>query len=777
MEFLNDIKEKTLLIIPSKLKEKVLLYIEEHAIFVPFKIIEFESLKNYLYFEYDDNAIYYLKKKFHIKKEVAKTYLKNLYYIDDSTSSNMLFLKQIKKELEENHLLFFNPYFLSSLSQYQVLFYGIDKYTKFDLNMIEIIKQHTNVSFIEEKEYPIEVAYTFLDRHEQIEYVLEEISHLLKKGINLSKIKIVNAKEEDYPYLKRMSKAYKIPIDLKENTLYATEYYQTIKKNILENKMDEMIENKYVDVLLKKINQVMNIDNLEEMMDEYAKEIYIDEKANKLELEELLNNSFQEDEYVFILNCNASILPKIYKDEDYLYDKIKPVFLENTYEAIEAEEQACIRAIKKIKNKTISFIKKEGGTDYFKSPILENVKIEEHPILYSTASHLENKKKYALSLDIYRKYGVYPSNMGLLKQNYTIPYLEYDHTFKPFKKNFLNQSFLLSYSSLNAFYECKFKYYLNYILKLKDFEENYMTYLGSLFHYILSCDNGKELDIPSLIKTYRENHPIELSKKEEFFLEENIKDLKEVLAFTQDFRKHTTFLKEENEKKFYVSILENPKITFMGVIDKKWQDEKGRIAVVDYKTGNTKLNLKDTYYGLSMQLPIYYYLLRKNYPNMQIAGFYLQNILEKNFKSEKNKTKKELKQASLKWNGYSIDDTEILEKLDSTYKDSRFIQSLKISKNGFYPYSKVLSQKQLDNLFTLTDNKIKKMVEEIRYAHFEINPKKQNRENISCRFCPYKSICFMNEKDIQELETITTLDFLGGKNNDELDERTNTSNL
>lgn len=766
MEFIKQLRNKTLFIVPNKVKEKLLLFIDESDIRIPFKILEFERLKNELYFDYNDNAIEFLKKNYHIKREIAKEYLKNLYYIDNSENENMKILRKMKQELEKNDLLYKNEYFINSLKENEIIIFGVDVLNKFELEMINELRKYTKVEIIDDRNYKIDKAYLFNDKNEQIRYVFEEISNLLKKDIPLSKIKLANIQEGDYPYIKRISSAYNIPVAIKENTFYATNNYKNIKTNILENKLDDLEENKYINKLISKINGLKNINNLEEVLDEYAKEIYIDELDNKLEIIDIYNN-YYFDEYVFILNCNASILPKTYKDEDFIYDKIKPSILENTHEKTGLEEQRCIKALSKIKNKVICFIKKEGNTEYFKSPVLENIEIIENALNYSTSSHLQNKKDLAYLLDNYRKYDTYSKKISILKYNYNIPYLEYNHKFKKIDSklitNHINNSILLSYSSLNNYYECNFKYYLNYILKLKEFEGTYATYLGSLFHYVLEKSNTIDTDIDKLIEEYRKENPFDLSIKEEFFLNENKKDLKEAINFLNNFRNHTKLNIEENEIKLYASIDSKIKATLMGIIDKKWSNNEGKIAVLDYKTGSTKINLKDAYHGLSMQLPIYYYLLRRNYPNMEIAGFYLQNILEKNFKNIKNKTEEEQKQNSLKWNGYSINNTSILEKLDPTYKDSRFISGLKLGNNGFYPYSKVLNQKQLDSLFKLTENKIKDMINDIETANFSINPKKLRGENISCAFCPFKSICFMNEEDIIELEDIKTLDFLGGE--------------
>ena len=63
-----------------------------------------EYLDNY-YFSYDDDAIYYLMKKYNLNIDVCKVYLKNLYVIDinrDYSSLKLNYLKELKKDLINN---------------------------------------------------------------------------------------------------------------------------------------------------------------------------------------------------------------------------------------------------------------------------------------------------------------------------------------------------------------------------------------------------------------------------------------------------------------------------------------------------------------------------------------------------------------------------------------------------------------------------------------------------------------------------------------------------
>ena len=150
-----------------------------------------------------------------------------------------------------------------------------------------------------------------------------------------------------------------------------------------------------------------------------------------------------------------------------------------------------------------------------------------------------------------------------------------------------------------------------------------------------------------------------------------------------------------------------------------------------------------------MQLPVYLYLTKNIDKDYEIIGFYLQQVLFGNFNKENGKTLKELKQNSLKLKGYSLGNEDKLRNIDST-----------LDNKGFGTYSKVLTEKQIDNIIKITDNKINECIEGVVNAEFKINPKKIGGKNIGCNYCKFKDICFMTNKDIVELEDIKDLNFL-----------------
>ena len=187
----------------------------------------------------------------------------------------------------------------------------------------------------------------------------------------------------------------------------------------------------------------------------------------------------------------------------------------------------------------------------------------------------------------------------------------------------------------------------------------------------------------------------------------------------------------------------------MGVIDKilyKEEEDTIYLVVIDYKTGNTSIKIDNINYGLDMQLPIYLYLSKNlNKDNTKVVGFYLQKLLRTNLDSKKDydTAREEL----LKLEGYSVSNESYLSMFDTTYEDSKMIKSLKKGKNGFYSYSKVLSEEEMDEIVKKTEEKIDEVINNILEGDFTINPKIIDSDNVSCKYCEYKDICYMREKD------------------------------
>ena len=144
-----------------------------------------------------------------------------------------------------------------------------------------------------------------------------------------------------------------------------------------------------------------------------------------------------------------------------------------------------------------------------------------------------------------------------------------------------------------------------------------------------------------------------------------------------------------------------------------------------------------------------------------MTGIYYQNILF-NYPTWSSKYESE-KKDRYKLKGYSTDDTLILERFDPTIENSELIKSMKYDDiKGFSRYSKVMDKVMVDELVDYTEKTIKKGMSDIMDAKFNINPKVYDKDNVSCKFCKFSDLCFMKEKDLNYLDKVDDLSFLGG---------------
>ena len=91
--------------------------------------------------------------------------------------------------------------------------------------------------------------------------------------------------------------------------------------------------------------------------------------------------------------------------------------------------------------------------------------------------------------------------------------------------------------------------------------------------------------------------------------------------------------------------------------------------------------------------------------------------------------------------------------MDNNYDNSKIIKGLKTNKDGgFYNYQKVLSNSDIDRIKEITENKIKEVVDSIKNNRFDINPKVCEGKNIGCEYCKFSDICFVNKKNMVNID-------------------------
>ena len=768
------LENNSILVIPNQIKNKKILELNNELLNI--KIMSLKELIKKYKFDYDEKTIYHLMKKENIKYDIAKNYIENIYYIENKEYESIKLNKlvNIKNYLEENNLLIYDNLFKEYIKNKKIYIYN--DLNKYQSKIIEELKNISEVIILE-KEYNdfIPVIHEFSNITEEVNFVANEICKLIDNNIDINKIKLVNVKDEYINEIKKTFKFYNIPINIDKKNIFGTKLVQDFINNIeknIENTLNYIKENYNLELEEnnKIYNKLINIINNYAWCDDYLeiKDLIIN-KIKNTSIEEKLNNAVDiesleniTDEYVFIMNFNQGSIPKIYKDEEYIDDDtLKKLNLDTSIDKNISEKTKTIKQIKNIKNCIITYKLKTPFATYYPSSIIEDLNkeiIKEHIKEDISYSETYDKINLTKKLDNLIKFNIKDEELETLYSNYEIPYNTYNNKFTGIDKNelleYTKNKILLSYSSMDNYYHCAFKYYINNILRLKPYEETFYTIIGSLFHHVLENSLKNNDDYKKYWDEYISN--LTLTNKEKFFID----NLEETCKITvETVKKQLDYIsldKTKYEEKIYIN--KNTKITFMGIIDKlmyKEEDNQTVVALIDYKTGNTSIDLNKTIYGLSMQLPIYLYLSQNmGLKNVKIAGFYLQNIINK--ENDEN---------SLKLNGYSTSNKEILEKFDNSYENSNMIKSMRTKTDGeFYNYSKTLNEIEMNNLIKLVDQKIEEASNNILEAKFDINPKKIEGINIGCEFCTFKDICFKKEQDSVYLKEQDYKEFLGGEN-------------
>lgn len=781
------LKNNNLIICPNSLKRKIISEINNNDKIISFKIIDSNEFKKNYFFDYNKKTIYYLMKKLNVKYEIALEYIDACYYIEDKKYSNNKLneLLSIKKDLIANNLLIFNNNFHYYLKNINIIVIGYNKLDPFYLNILNNYKNFNIInSYNTKNEHTI---FEFTDIDKELIYIAYDIKNKLNNGIDINNIKLINPSSEYIEPLKRIFALSKLPLNVEEkisiyNIPIGNEMLQLISKNVSLSKILETIKN---DIETDIYNQIVSIFNeyveikantkeLYNLIEYDLKHTFIKNDININSIDCISIEEMQENYYVYLLGFNKENYPVIHKDEDFLTDKMKREL--NLFTSNELN----INSIEHLKNNLyqesnllISYKLKTAFESYNPSLIIkeENYKVIKNPeVVYNYSNDL-NKLILANNYDNYYKYGMHTNELDLLRFNYpNIGYRKYNNQFNGINQKelleYLNKPFTVSYSTIDEYYRCSFRYYINNILKIKqenadDFYQN----IGNIFHYVLSQCFNEDFDFDNSWNKEASKYEFTLAKL--ILLNKLKAELKYDIEIIKKHLSYTTFDSYLYEKRFSLPIQNsyNIPVNFVGIVDKICylkNDNHTLVSIVDYKTGHLPSNLNNIIYGIGMQLPIYLYFVKRSdlFPNLEIVGFYLQKIINKEMKVSKDKTLNELKENALKLVGYSIDKEDLLEKYDMTYQDSAMISGLRKKKEGFYSYSKVLSDRQIDKIDKIVDENINKAVTNILNGNFLINPKQIDKDNIGCEFCSYRDICYKREENIVELEKHQNLDFL-----------------
>lgn len=765
-----DISDKTIIVTKSCVKNDLLLYASKNLGIIDFKIMTKRELLEDITFSYAPDVLQYMT-KYNKPVSICKTILDNLYYVDD--------IDGIKEDLISNKKIIYSE---SIITKYKkIYFYDIDIDPFF---YKEIKKINKNIEIIEEKSSTNSDNKVFVfnadDISDEVLFLFDKWYELINKGIDINKIKLVIPDDEYNTYLEYYSELFGINVNL--NTRKSIYSYGIALKILERYKNGESLfdiiksigstNNKIVERIVNIINKYdWNKDIYDLLVYEFKNNYVNGEKySNSIEVFSIDDIIIKDDEYLFIAGFNQNLIPHINRDDDYFKDDKKELIgLFTSTQKNKLLKQEIIKLVNSSKETYISYKLKTPFNIYTKSSLLENFEFDEYNYEHNYAiSPSKMFDKYLLNsmVDNAYKYGIKNENLEILLSNVENDYGTYDNKFKGIEINTLNKllkdEIKLSYTSINSYYECAYKYYLKYLLKIKEDSSNIDSlFLGNLFHYVLSEVFNGSKTIKELIDEFVKEK--QLNAKDKLYLKKYERELELLIDVINENRNRSHFKDLYYEKEINITSTNKIKVTLTGKIDKILSFDDGinnYVIIIDYKTGNLKVEYNNIVYGLNMQLFIYAYLIKNGgiLHNPQIAGFYLQNIGHDLLKKQKGKTNDELIKNEYKLYGYSKENIDIIEKFDNDFSS---LKNLKVKTDGtFYSNSLVFSDELLEKFLGIVEDKVDEASANIISGNYEINPKELNDKNISCEYCKYFDICYRKNKDVNVLKQLDIDDYV-----------------
>lgn len=463
-----------------------------------------------------------------------------------------------------------------------------------------------------------------------------------------------------------------------------------------------------------------------------------------------------------VMNFEDGSVPRRLLDTDYLSDAEKvSCGLPDSL-----ARNACLRMtaetlLASLPDVRLFYPAKSGGADRRPAELslsrplaVSTLEILARPISHSPAFDevLFAKRRHARD-----RFGTASPDDGILEATFANGWKPYDSSFTglsgPTLRRVLGDRVNLSPTSLSVFEQCRFRFFLQYLLKLAPTEASLELSIGNLAHAVLAkAFVGEEPVFRLAEEVLGADRFLAEDPVARFLAEAFVPRLEKVVDRLRERRKKGAFEDFAAEKVYAYLHPGDPRFQILGKIDlvRLWRrDGVPYAAVFDYKTGNHPFREEDFERGLDLQLVFYLHLLQTSgdLPGMVPAGFYFQPV---NPGRPVRDDKKDVLKERLKMSGITLADPSVASALDPEGD----VRGLSRKNDGsFSARAKVADSERMEGYLKRLQVFLDEAVRRLQNGDFAITPlpvRPESPGSESCEYCPFPGICYLADVSAPE---------------------------
>ena len=322
-----------------------------------------------------------------------------------------------------------------------------------------------------------------------------------------------------------------------------------------------------------------------------------------------------------------------------------------------------------------------------------------------------------------------------------------------------------SVSRFERFYECPFRHFLDYGLRLQERDEYRVqaSDLGTVYHESLERYSRKlqeeglsfrtvsDADSDRLVKeavaeaaSGLSGDILRSSGRNRFLLERMVGITRKTADVLRDQVLQGAYDPAYFELAFEETTSDNAALR--GKIDRVdiYDDGDIFVKIIDYKSGNKAFRVKDIYSGLQLQLTAYLssaiHQLQKDHPGRTVrpGGVYYYLIQDKYVKTPEEAQEKYCMSGLTNCDPQAVQavDSELGPGMESTIVPVEYTKSGTLSAR-----SVIANDDEFWHLMGFVQGRIDEAVCKILQGHASIHPYCSGTDTDSCRYCQYKSVC------------------------------------